>query len=92
MPAAAVIPAPSAYTDIAAVKALVVHLRVAGLSSGQSERFFGSCQLGSTLDSWPQPKTFNPVGESCSCQSLLQWFLRLCSQPSLVWAVTRQIY
>jgi len=36
VPAAAVIPAPRAYTNIAAVKTLVVCLRAAGLLGGQS--------------------------------------------------------
>jgi hypothetical protein len=76
VPAAAVIPAPRAYTNIAAVKTLVVCLRAAGLLGGQPlSRWalvsgLGFCLGGAGFNPQryvPAPNSFSD-GENCSCQ------------------------
>jgi len=72
VPAAAVIPAPRAYTDIAAVKALVVCHRVAGLLKAILDLLVRN-SLDPTFDSMalrPQLKIL--FGEIAPAQSLLQ--------------------
>lgn len=66
VPAAAVIPAPRAYTDIAAVKTLVVNHWVAGLSRASLKLLVGP-QLGQHPWQNALLPIYNPVGETCSC-------------------------
>ena len=80
MPAAAVIPAPRAYTNIAAVKTLVVCHRAAGLLSGQLPSWwalaFGSWVLPWWC--WTQPSAVCP----CAHFSLLT--VRIAPAKSLL--------
>lgn len=67
VPAAAVIPAPRAYTNIAAVKTLVVCLRAAGLLGGRSLPWLGLLAFGLVgsasvvLDSTPSGMSLRPI-------------------------------
>jgi len=85
VPAAAVIPAPRAYTDIAAVKTLVVSHWVAGLSRASLELLVGLSWVN-TLGRMPCSRFTILLVRLAPAQSLLQWGLRLCSHQAFVWA------
>lgn len=86
MPAAAVIPAPMAYTNIAAVKALVVNHWAAGLPSGWPWGVSGRALAGSTPLAVCPCSRFHMLVRVAPAQGPLKWRPRLWSHKALVWA------
>ena len=89
VPAAAVIPAPRAYTNIAAVKALVVSHWAAGLSGASVCRLPPLVDQGMAVCSGTQPQAVCPCsrmsdGVSAPARSPLHWRPRRFMQLRLV--------